>query len=251
MKTPDRNPDEELTQKDRRAIRQRTPVFKNNQNVTAKVYVAEKLARLAAAEKLALSLQKSFAPLCIKLTSLKPQVEKMRDLFAELVKGSVTIAGCKSFGEFCEKKLGRKRQTVYEMLGDYKKKQRHAHKKKKGPQLVLQGEDQERLITAANAAQRHFDALDANDADTAQKAKREFQSITSAKALAARIDGDQPNYLALLVEVLDDINTLSGVPEVLTRKFNAIRKRLGLSVKKEAQWIEGQLLNAPEELRAA
>lgn len=75
------------------------------------------------AEELALKLERDFAPLCTKLRDLRPDVEKMRRMFKELCRArAVTIAGCRNFGEFCEKKLGRQRQTVYEMLGDYKQK---------------------------------------------------------------------------------------------------------------------------------
>jgi uncharacterized protein (DUF3084 family) len=78
---------------------------------------------LAEAEKRAQQLVDEFAPLCVKLKALKPQIEKVQADFKKL-KGSQMILGCGSFKHFCEKKLDRTEQAVYAMLGDYSNKQK-------------------------------------------------------------------------------------------------------------------------------
>ena len=58
---------------------------------------------LEEAERLATKLEQEFAPVCVKLKSLKPEVEMMQSMFKALCKGSVTIAGCRNFGEFVKR----------------------------------------------------------------------------------------------------------------------------------------------------
>jgi hypothetical protein len=213
---------------------------------------------LEEAEKLACNLEKQFAPICAKLKSLKPEVEKMHAMFTELCKGSVTIAGCRSFGEFCEKKLGRKRQTVYEMLGEYKKKHKthndDAEEEQRKPtrpethkELILPLEDQERLRTGANAARRFFEAQDAGDQIKADDARKEFLAIAEAKPLASHIEGDQPNCRLLLIDLVSDVARVAEkLPVSLARKCEAIRKRLGIDDKSFGLKLEDRAQPKPQ-----
>ena len=73
-------------------------------------------------ESLAKETTQEFRDRFRKLRELKPKIQRIQDYFANNVRGSVTLAGCSSFKEFCEKKLGRTKQAVYSLLGDYPQK---------------------------------------------------------------------------------------------------------------------------------
>ena len=146
---------------------------------------------LAEAEKRAQQLVDEFAPLCVKLKALKPQIEKVQADFKKL-KGSQMILGCGSFKHFCEKKLDRTEQAVYAMLGDYSdkqkaKKNRGTHKPTTHENLNLVSEDVERMRTGLNAAVRHFEAEAAGDETKAEEAKQEFLGIAEAESLKSTI----------------------------------------------------------------
>lgn len=76
-------------------------------------------------EQLAREVAKDFRTSCSKLRSLKPKIERIQGYFADHVRGSVTVLGCGSFKEYCEKKLGRTKQAVYSMLGEYPQRQQN------------------------------------------------------------------------------------------------------------------------------
>jgi hypothetical protein len=57
--------------------------------------------------------------LCVKLKELKDDLERLRDEFKDL-NGGETIAGCKTWAEFCEKKLHRTDRAVRKMLAGAK-----------------------------------------------------------------------------------------------------------------------------------
>jgi len=191
------------------------------------------------AEELASFVEKEFNGCCQKLRDLKPQIEAVREAFKTLT-GSKTIADCRSFPEFCEKKLNRTKQAVYAMLGDYSEKSKKAGQssdKKKTTQqqaaghqtLALADEDVERMRTGCNAAVRHFEAEANGDREEAEEAKQEFLAISKAESLKSVIFGDQPNYKMIVIDLLSDIEKVGDkLPVMLTRKCQAIRKRLGL-----------------------
>jgi len=215
------------------------------------------------AEELAVLVEAEFNGYCQKLRDLKPQVEAVREAFKTLT-GSKTIAGCRSFPEFCEKKLHRTKQAVYAMLGDYSKKPKNdgqSKGKKNVPQqtathhaLGLADEDVERMRTGCNAAVRHFEAESRGDQTEAEKAKQEFLAISKAESLKPVIFGDQPNYKMLVIDLLSEVEKVGEkLPVSLTRKCQAIRKRLGIddgSFGLEAQ-IRIQTNKAPEQVFAA
>jgi hypothetical protein len=189
---------------------------------------------LADAEKRAQKLVDEFAPLTQKLTALKPQIVEIQADFKK-IKGSQTILGCRYFKEFCEKKLNRKEQTVYEMLGDYRKGKKDGdqkskpHKPETHENLNLANEDVERMRTGLNAAVRHFEAEEASDETKAEEAKQEFLGIAKAESLKSTISGDLPNYKLLLVQLLGMIEKVGEkVPMTLITHVRAIRKRIGL-----------------------
>jgi hypothetical protein len=62
------------------------------------------------------------AAICVKLRDLKSDVLELRGHFKNL-KGKATIAGCKTWAEFCEKKLHRTDRAVRKMLAGSKLKQ--------------------------------------------------------------------------------------------------------------------------------
>jgi hypothetical protein len=189
---------------------------------------------LADAEKRAQKLVDEFVPLCVKLKALKPQIEEVQADFKK-IKGSQTILGCRYFKQFCETKLNRKEQTVYEMLGDYRKGKKDGdekpkpHKPEPLPNLNLSSEDVERMRTGLNAAVRHFEAEAAGEETKAEEAKQEFLGIAEAESLKSTIFGDLPNYKLLLVQLLGMIEKVGEkVPMTLITHVRAIRKRIGL-----------------------
>jgi hypothetical protein len=187
-------------------------------------------------EKLAAQVVETFTGCCTKLKELKKDIEQIRQWFKDL-KGSQTLAGCRSFKEFCEKRLNRTEQAVYAMLGDYGKKKTtsdgSSKKKATNPPLkpqTISPEDQDRLVTAANAARRYFEAEEQGDAAKAEDAKKEFEAISTLDPIKSTIFGDQPNYKYLLIDLLADMEALgSRLPVTLTCKCAAIRKRMGIA----------------------
>jgi hypothetical protein len=215
------------------------------------------------AEELAVLVEAEFNGHCQKLRDLKPHVEAVREAFKTLT-GSKTIAGCRSFPEFCEKKLHRTKQAVYSMLGDYSKKPKNdgqSKGKKNMPErtathhtLALADEDVECMRTGCNAAVRHFGAESRGDETEAEKAKQEFLAISKAESLKSTIFGDQPNYKMLLIDLLSEVEKVGEkLPVSLTRKCQGIRKRLGIddaSFGLEAQ-VRIQTNKGPEQMLVA
>lgn len=189
---------------------------------------------LADAERRAQKLVDEFAPLTQKLVVLKPQIVEIQADFKR-IKGSQTILDCRHFKQFCETKLHRTEQAVYSMLGDYHKKKKDGDKESK-PQkpsthenLNLASEDVERMRTGLNAARRAFEAEDAGDMATAEKAKQEFLEIAKAEPLKSAILGDFPNYKLLLIQLLEMVEKLAEKnPKTLLTHARAIRKRIGI-----------------------
>jgi hypothetical protein len=206
---------------------------------------------LEEAEELAGKLEREFAPMCTKLKSLKPEVEKMQAMFKELCKGSVTIAECRNFGEFCEKKLGRKRQTVYEMLGDYKKNRNengHAsdgkgvgdanapvqrgNRDKLKQELAEAKANVERLLPVGHAAGKFVEALKSGDQAKKEEAIKELQFTIEATPQTGLNANDQPNTELMLYNLLAEIQRVGdriyAVAPTLVNLANAQIKRLSL-----------------------
>jgi hypothetical protein len=205
---------------------------------------------LEEAEKLAGKLEREFAPICTKLRSLKPEVEKMQAMFKELCKGSVTIAGCRNFGEFCEKKLGRKRQTVYEMLGDYKKSRKEngnanesegddanapvqrGNRDKLKQELAEAKANVERLLPVGQAAGKFVEALQSGDEAKKEEAIKELQFTIEATPQTGLNANDQPNialmHHELLVEIQRVGDRIYAAAPTLVKLANAQIKRLSL-----------------------
>ena len=61
--------------------------------------------------------------LCIKLRDLTPQLEELRSHFKELKKYGGRIVGCKTWDEFCRKRLHRTRRAVNMLLCGAKEQQ--------------------------------------------------------------------------------------------------------------------------------
>jgi hypothetical protein len=189
------------------------------------------------AERLAVFIEQQFNEQCQKLRDLKPQIEAVREAFKTL-KGSKTIAGCRSFPEFCEKKLHRTKQAVYAMLGGYSNKPKkdgsstgteHPQQRTRQQKLNLAHEDVERMRTGCNAAVRYFEAEAAGNEQEAESAKQEFFGISKAESLKSVIFGDQPDFKVLLIELLSEVEKVGEkLPVSLTRTCQAMRKRLGV-----------------------
>jgi len=121
-----------------------------------------------------------------KLKELKPQIEQVRELFAQHVRGSVTLCGCGSFKEFCLTKLGVKtEQAVYAMLGNYSEKVR----KQRAPKGERERDDEiprqavMRMRTALDKVQQ---ARHAKTEAEAAEAWRAYDEIAEARVTEQR-----------------------------------------------------------------
>jgi hypothetical protein len=204
-------------------------------------------------EALAGKVAQEFRITCRKLRPLLPKVKRIQDYFAAKVRGSVTLAGCQTFKDFCEKKLGRSPQAVYSMLGDYPARQKAKKQKVPKPGRVyddgLTQEDVNRLRTAANAVNRAKEAETQGRKAEAEIAWTEYARITEAEPLKSVLAGDIPNYKLMLVDLLFAVEQLlstllkiaDGVsdPAILaqirscagkgTTMCHAYRRRLGVT----------------------
>ncbi len=133
-------------------------------------------------ERLAEEVTTQFSTVCVKLKELRPKIEQIRSYFQENIRGSVTLSGCRSFREFCERRLHRREQTVYRLLSsDTNKKTQKKTRVPKVPTAhhkpTFSHKDFERLRSACFAAVRFFDAEDSGEKMKAAKAKAEFFAI--------------------------------------------------------------------------
>jgi hypothetical protein len=185
-------------------------------------------------EKIAEEVAAEFGTVCAKLSELRPKVEKIQLYFRESVRGSVTLAGCRSFREFCEKRLRRCEQTVYKMLASDPKRREPGKTTPKTPPVrpkPVASEDFERLRRACFAASGYFEADDRDNKEEAKAAKAEFFAITNSESFRPFISGDVPIYRSILFDLLEEICKLNKklpLPVPLMRMVNAIRKRLGV-----------------------
>jgi hypothetical protein len=173
-------------------------------------------------EVLATEIAGEFRAHARKLSLLRPSIELIRAYFRTNVRGSVTLADCRNFKEYCEKQLHRTEQAVYAMLGGYSKKQKE--KKQRVPKVEREYDDhlsQEvvaRMRTALNAVQR---ATQAKTEDERDAAWREYARIAEAEPLKSVIDGDHPSYKVLLLDVLAAARQIEAgavqMHDVLTR----------------------------------
>lgn len=166
-------------------------------------------------ETLAATVAQQFRASSRKLRALRPQVQQIQDYFASSVRGSVKLAGCSSFGEFCEKKLGRTRQAVYALLGDYPQKQKEKKKRQPKRCLVYDGgltqEDVTRMQTGLNAVYRFEQAKEKGDDEEARSAWEEYTRIAAAEPVRSQIEGDRPNARIILVDLLSLLERVLSV----------------------------------------
>ena len=166
----------------------------------------ERAAEQVEMEKLAAQTALEFRACSRELRTLQPKIQHIQDYFASSVRGSVTLAGCSSFKEYCEKKLGRTRQAIYALLGNYPQKQKEKQKRQTKGEHVYNGgltqDDVTRMQTGLNAVYRFQVAKSNGNQEEARCAWQEYEHIASAEPLKSRIAGDQPNYKAMLVDLL-------------------------------------------------
>ena len=135
-----------------------------------------------------------FRRVCVKLRELKPKVEQIRSYFQRNVRGSVTLSGCRSFREFCEKRLHRTEQSVYRMLSSDIKKRQEKIRVSKSPAVrqkpVMARDEIQRLRCACFAAVRYFEAEAKGNNAEAKKSKAEFFAIFKMGSVKPSIFGD-------------------------------------------------------------
>ena len=148
-------------------------------------------------EKLATEVTAEFSTVCAKLSELKPKIEKIQSYFRESVRGSVTVAGGRTFRQFCELRLQRTEQAVYRMLSADTRKRKEKKNIPKEPtarqKSVVANKDIERLRSACSAAARYFCAEDNGNTAEAREAKAAFFAIINTKSIKPLIVSDVPN----------------------------------------------------------
>ena len=166
-------------------------------------------------EELAAAVATQFLAVTRNLRMIRPQIERIRAYYASNVRGSIRLAGCSSFNEYCEKKLGRTRKAIYAMLGDYSQKQREKKERVRKSTFMYDGgltqADVDRMRTALNAINRFEMAKERGRDEEARAAWEEYTRIAAAEPLASRISGDQPNTKLIVTDLLGLADELIAV----------------------------------------
>jgi hypothetical protein len=148
-------------------------------------------------EQLAAEVTAEFSTVCAKLSEPKPKIEKIQSYFRESGRWSVTVAGCRSFREFCERRLHRTEQAEYSMLSPDTRKRKKKKNIPKEPtarqKSVVANKDIKWLRSACCAAARCFCAEAKGKTAEAREAKAEFFAIINTKSIKPWIVGDVPN----------------------------------------------------------
>jgi hypothetical protein len=183
-----------------------------------------------------------------KLKELAPAIDRIEKYFSDHVRGSVTLLGCSSFKEFCEKRLKRHRNTVYEMLRNYKaekdgKAGETGKRKGKGgsnrdtlkQELAQAKADVERLLPVGQAAGKLAEATKAGNQAKKAEAEKELLFAVEAEPPTGLNAGDEPNTAMMLHELLAEIQRVGDriftVAPTLVRMHGAMVKRLNLQGK--------------------
>ena len=148
-----------------------------------------------------------------KLKELAPSIEEVEKYFQKHVRGSVTLMGCSSFKEFCEKRLKRDRSTVYKMLKNLSREeskggQENGRKNKNGSssnkrdQLKKDLADAkakvELLLPVGQAAGKFANAVKEGNEALKGEAIRELLYTVGAAPPTGLNAGDQPNTVLML-----------------------------------------------------
>lgn len=177
-------------------------------------------------EALAQEVAREFKTQCRKIRALRPHIQRIQDYFSSSVRGSITLAGCSSFKEFCEKKLGRSKQAVYSMLGEYpekrKEKKQRQPKRQREYEDGLSEEDVMRMRTGLNAVVRAKEAERNNSREEAEAAWVEFQKIAEVEPLRSTLAGDRPNYKVMLIDLVRAVEQVVAAHEQLLSTLEAI-----------------------------
>lgn len=198
-------------------------------------------------EKFAAKLVAEWTAPLAKLMELAPAVKKVEDYFQTHVRGSVTLTGCSSFKEFCEKRLKRDRSTVYKMLKNFERKSSEGggeatesapaqpgKRDQLKQELAEAKANVERLLPVGKAAAKFVEAIKSGDEAKKEEAIKELQFTIDATPSGLSAD-DQPNTALMLHELLTEIQRVgdrifSAAP-TLVKLANAQIKRLSLHAK--------------------
>lgn len=196
-------------------------------------------------EKFAAKLVADWTDGLAKLKELAPDIKKVEDYFQKHVRGSVTLMGCSSFKQFCEKRLNRDRSTVYKMLKNYERASnkdeseaeegmpRPSGKRDQLKQELAEAKaNVERLLPVGQAAGKFVEALQSGDEAKKDEAIKELQFTIEAAPQTGLNANDQPNTALMLHEVLTEIQRVGdriyAVAPKLVKIANAQIKRLSL-----------------------
>lgn len=200
----------------------------------------------AAIEKLATKLVADWTVACGKLKSLAPEIDQVEKYFANHVRGSVTVLACRSFKEFCTKKLKRDRSTVYEMLLDWRKPESNeregevveettpvqpSKREQLKQELAEAKADANRLRPVGQAAGKYANAVTKGDEALKEEAIKELLHTVNATPPTGLNANDEPNLALMLEELLTklvQVSYVSALPEPFVVFANAQIKRLSL-----------------------
>jgi len=196
-------------------------------------------------EKFATKLVSEWHGHLTKLKELAPAIKKVEDYFQKHVRGSVTLMGCSSFKEFCEKRLKRDRSTVYKMLKNFERESSEAEgdAEEKAPaqpskrdqlkqELAEAKANVERLLPVGHAAGKFVEAIKTGDKAKKEEAIEELQYTVEAKPKTGLNANDDPNFALMLEQLLTEIRRVGdriyAVAPTLVNLANAQIKRLSL-----------------------
>lgn len=198
-----------------------------------------------AIEKLATKLVADWTAACGKLKTLAPEIDQVKNYFANHVRGSVTVVGCRSFDEFCTKKLKRDRSTVYRMLEDWCKPKANEEQETKEDEpappskrdqlkqeLTEAKENVKRLRPVGQAAGKYANAVKEGNEALKEEAIKELLHTVETTPPTGLNANDEPNVSLMLEELLTEIQRVSDriyhVAPTLMNLANAQIKRLSL-----------------------
>jgi hypothetical protein len=180
-------------------------------------------------EKLAQEIKREFPAVCIRLKTLAPNVEQLRQAFHEAPRGSLTVMGCTSFQQFCREQLGYSESQVYRTLAGYTKPQREKKvpKPEEPKKLVLSEQDRRRIFDAATAGVKLLEAEETGDKEAAMKAREDIKFVSQAQPLREAIFEQQDvraEVLSLKKELLKVQKELASLKKLTLRVAEEIMK---------------------------
>jgi hypothetical protein len=135
------------------------------------------------AEKRASHLLAQLNALCVKLKELKEEIALLRDDFKNL-KGQEKIAGCKTWKEFCQRRLHRTDRAVRKLLGAEKSSALEPAATALKPERTIQAVDADSLRAATMRTLAYFKPMASEPTRLRKELTDWFRSVASELGLS-------------------------------------------------------------------